>query len=233
MTPAELKAMPVGELPALARQLRSRILETVSANGGHLASSLGTVELAIGLLRTFDPPTDKILWDVGHQAYAWKLLTGRDELFDRLRCWGGISGFPNPEESSCDAFVAGHAGSALAAAEGFAAARDRIGGGNVVAVVGDASLTNGESLEALNNCTALTDKLIIVVNDNAMSISRNVGAFARVLGRLLVNVRYNRTKIAAERAGHRLRLTFLRSAYHRIERMIKSFWLDFCGKRLD
>ena len=217
--------MPVGELPALARQLRSRILETVSANGGHLASSLGTVELAIGLLRTFDPPTDKILWDVGHQAYAWKLLTGRDELFDRLRCWGGISGFPNPEESSCDAFVAGHAGSALAAAEGFAAARDRIGGGNVVAVVGDASLTNGESLEALNNCTALTDKLIIVVNDNAMSISRNVGAFARVLGRLLVNVRYNRTKIAAERAGHRLRLTFLRSAYHRIERMIKSFWL--------
>ena len=137
----------------------------------------------------------------------------------------GISGFPNPDESPYDAFVAGHAGSALAAAEGFAAARDRLGGGHVVAVVGDASLTNGESLEALNNCTSLTDKLIVVVNDNAMSISRNVGAFARVLGRLLADVRYNRTKSAAERAGHRMRLTFLRSVYHRAERMVKSFWL--------
>ena len=225
MTPAELKRLPASDLPAVAKKVRARILETVAANGGHLASSLGTVELAIGLLRTFDPPTDTILWDVGHQAYAWKILTGRDAAFGALRRFRGISGFPNPEESDCDAFVAGHAGSALAAAEGLAAARDRLGGGQVVAVVGDASLTNGESLEALNNCTAMTDKLIIVINDNAMSISRNVGAFARVLGRLLASVRYNRTKAVAERAGHRMRLTFLRSAYHRVERMLKSLWL--------
>ncbi|MBR1587704.1 MAG: 1-deoxy-D-xylulose-5-phosphate synthase [Kiritimatiellae bacterium] len=225
MTQAELKGLPAEELPALAERVRAKILETVAANGGHLASSLGTVELAIGLLRTFDPPNDTILWDVGHQAYAWKILTGRGEEFGHLRRFGGLSGFPNPEESPCDAFVAGHAGSALAAAEGLAAARDRLGGGHVVAVIGDASLTNGESMEALNNCTALTGKMIIVVNDNAMSISRNVGAFARVLGRLLADVRYNRTKSAAERAGHLMRLTFLRSVYHRVERMIKSFWL--------
>lgn len=225
MTPEELKGMPVGELPALAERVRTRILETVAANGGHLASSLGTVELAIGLLRTFDPPLDTVLWDVGHQAYAWKILTGRDETFGQMRRFGGISGFPNPDESPCDAFVAGHAGSALAAAEGFAAARDRLGGGQVVAVVGDASLTNGESMEALNNCTTLAKKMIIVVNDNAMSISQNVGAFARVLGRMLADVRYNRAKSAAERVGHRMRLTFLRSIYHRIERMVKSFWL--------
>ena len=124
MTPEELKGMPVGELPALVERVRSRIIETVAANGGHLASSLGTVELAIGLLRTFDPPADTVLWDVGHQAYAWKILTGRDETFGQMRRFGGISGFPNPDESPFDAFVAGHAGSALAAAEGFAAARD-------------------------------------------------------------------------------------------------------------
>ena len=225
MTPEEVKSLPEAELPALARRVRGRILETVAANGGHLAASLGTVELTIGLLRTFDPPADKVLWDVGHQAYGWKILTGREETFGGLRRHHGISGFPNPAESPYDAFVAGHAGSALAAAVGMAAARDRLGGGHVVAVVGDASLTNGESLEALNNCTSLTDKMIVVVNDNAMSISKNVGAFARTLGRLLSDVRYNRAKAAAERAGHRMRLTFLRSAYHRTEQVLKSFWL--------
>jgi len=225
MTPEELKALPPEKLPAVAEKVRARILEAVSANGGHLASSLGAVELAIGLLRTFDPPRDAVLWDVGHQSYAWKILTGRDGEFGHLRGMGGVSGFPNPEESPYDAFVAGHAGSALAAAEGLAAARDRLGGGHVVAVVGDASLTNGESLEALNYCTSATGKMIVVINDNAMSISRNVGAFARILGRLLTSVRYNRTKAAAERAGHRMKLTFLRSVYHRMERMVKSFWL--------
>ena len=225
MTPAEVKALPENELPALAEKLRSRIIESVAANGGHLAASLGTVELTIGLLRVFSPPEDRILWDVGHQAYAWKMLTGRSEQFCRLRRHDGPSGFPNPAESPYDAFIAGHAGSALAAAVGIAAARDRTGGGSVVGVVGDASLTNGESLEALNNCKALTKKMIVVVNDNAMSISRNVGAFARTIGRLLSDVRYNRAKAAAERAGHSMRLTFLRDAYHRAEQAIKSFWL--------
>lgn len=225
MTPEMVKHLPEAELPALAQRVRDVILETVSANGGHLAASLGTVELTIGLLRVFDPPADKVLWDVGHQAYGWKILTGREEAFGRLRRHNGISGFPNPAESQYDAFVAGHAGSAIAAATGFAAARDRMGGGHVVAVVGDASLTNGESLEALNNCTSLAEKMIVVVNDNAMSISKNVGAFARTLGRLLSDLRYNRAKAAAERAGHRMRLTFLRPAYHRAEQVLKSFWL--------
>ena len=167
MTLEEVKSLPCGELPALASKVRRRMLESVSRNGGHLASSLGAVELAIALVRVFDPAKDRVLWDVGHQAYAWKLLTGRDERFDTLRRFGGISGFPNPDESPCDAFVAGHAGAALAAAEGLAVARDRLGGTeHVVAVVGDAALANGMALEALNDCAARTRRLILVVNDN-------------------------------------------------------------------
>lgn len=225
MTPEEVKSMPEARLADLAEEVRRTIIASVSANGGHLAASLGTVELVIALLRTFDPPDDKVLWDVGHQAYAWKILTGRGGDFGTLRKHRGISGFPNPAESRYDAFVAGHAGSALAAATGMAAARDRFGGGHVVAVIGDASLTNGESLEALNNCASLAGRLIVVVNDNAMAISRNVGSVARMLGKMLSSVRYNRVKAAAERMGHRMRLTFLRSAYHHAEQIMKSFWL--------
>ena len=168
MTVADVKARRADDLPALAAEVRERILASVARNGGHLASSLGAVELAIALVRAFDPETDRVLWDVGHQAYAWKLLTGRADRFDTLRRFGGISGFPNPEESACDAFVAGHAGAALAAAEGLAVARDRRGGTeHVVAVVGDAALANGMALEALDNCAALTRRMILVVNDNA------------------------------------------------------------------
>ena len=172
MTPDEVKSLPSGKLPALASEVRRRMLESVSRNGGHLASSLGAVELAIALVRVFDPAKDRVLWDVGHQAYAWKLLTGRDERFDTLRRFGGISGFPNPDESPCDAFVAGHAGAALAAAEGLAVARDRLGGTeHVVAVVGDAALANGMALEALNDCAKRTERLILVVNDNGSATS--------------------------------------------------------------
>ena len=125
MMPDDVKSMPETQLAGLAEEVRGKILRSVSANGGHLAASLGTVELAIALLRTFDPPKDRVLWDVGHQAYAWKILTGRSKVFETLRKHKGISGFPNPQESQYDAFVAGHAGSALAAATGIAAARDR------------------------------------------------------------------------------------------------------------
>ena len=168
MTVSGVKARDASGLPTLAADVRKQILAVVSRNGGHLASSLGAVELAIALVRAFEPQTDRVLWDVGHQAYAWKLLTGRSDRFDTLRRFGGVSGFPNPDESVCDAFVAGHAGAALAAAEGLAVARDCRGGGeHVVAVVGDAALANGMALEALGNCTALTKRLILVVNDNA------------------------------------------------------------------
>lgn len=224
--PIDVKALAPTELPALAASLRQEIVASVAKTGGHLASSLGAVEIAIGLARVFEPETDRIVWDVGHQSYAWKLLTGRREQFNTLRRQGGLSGFCNPEETACDAFVSGHAGSALAAAEGMAAARDLKGGTeHVVAVVGDASLSNGESLEALNNCASLKGKVILVLNDNAMSISKNVGSFARLLGRMLSGRRYNRVKAAAERAGHKMRLTFLREAYHRLEQVVKSIWL--------
>ena len=179
MTPDDVRKMPEAGLPGLADRVRGRILEVVSRNGGHLAASLGTVELTIALLRTFDPSRDRVLWDVGHQAYPWKILTGRDGMFQTLRRHGGISGFPDPAESPYDAFIAGHAGSALAAAAGLAAARDRIGGGHVVAVVGEASLMNGESLEILGRCASLAERLVIVLNDNASSPGR---AFFESLG---------------------------------------------------
>ena len=167
MTPDEVKTLPGKQMRKLAEDVRARILEVVRANGGHLASSLGAVELAIALVRAFDPVRDRIVWDVGHQAYAWKILTGRAEAFGTMRRFGGLSGFPNPEESPCDAFVAGHAGAALAAAQGMAAARDLKGGGeHVVAVVGEASLANGMALEALCALGACR-RLVLVLNDNA------------------------------------------------------------------
>ena len=167
-TPVEVKALSAAELPALAEVLRAEMLATVSRTGGHLASSLGAVELAIGLLRVFDPERDRIVWDVGHQTYAWKMLTGRRDRFRTLRSLDGLSGFCNPEESPCDAFVSGHAGNALAAAEGLAAARTLAGGDwSVVSVVGEAAMTNGESLEALAFARERTDRLVLVVNDNA------------------------------------------------------------------
>ena len=207
-------------------QLRNRLLGVVSRNGGHLASSLGAVEIAMALADVFEPERDRIVWDVGHQAYAWKLLTGRDGRFDTLRKLDGVSGFPNPAESPADAAVAGHAGVALSVALGLAAARDRNGTGeHVVAVIGDAAMANGVSLEALNNCAAATGKVIVVLNDNEMSISRPTGSFARLFGRLITGVRYNRVKLAAEKAGHALKLTFLRGVYHGLETRIKSLFL--------
>ena len=209
-----------------AAEIRAKIISAVSANGGHLAPSLGTVELSMALCEVFDPYSDKVVWDVGHQAYAWKILTGRDAEFCTLRKFGGISGFPNPLESSADAAVAGHAGVALSVAEGYAAARDLNGTKeNVVAVVGDSALANGTSFEALNNCIAATKKVILVLNDNGMSISKPTGSFSRFLGRLISGVRYNRAKAAAEKAGHALKLTFLRRLYHSLESRVKSLFL--------
>ena len=208
------------------QELRDRILETVGKNGGHLASSLGAVEIAVALAEVFEPTKDRIVWDVGHQAYAWKLLTGRDGRFETLRKFGGVAPFPNPAESAADAAVAGHAGVALSVAEGLAAARDRRGSDEqVVAVIGDAAIANGVSFEAINNCATACRKVIVVLNDNEMSISRPTGSLAKLFGRLITNVRYNRVKSAAENAGHRLRLTFLRGVYHRLESRIKGLFL--------
>lgn len=209
-----------------AEEIRKRIVEVVRTNGGHLASSLGAVEIAMALVETFDPSTDRVIWDVGHQAYAWKILTGRDAAFATLRQADGLAPFPSPAESRADAAVAGHAGSALSVALGYAAARDRTKTReNVVAVIGDGSIVNGHSFEALNNCASATGKVVVILNDNGMAISKPAGSFARFLGRLITGVRYNRVKAAAEAAGHKMRLTFLRGAYHKIESRIKGLFL--------
>lgn len=209
-----------------AEELRSRILSAVAKNGGHLASSLGAVELSMALCEEFDPAVDRIVWDVGHQAYAWKILTGRGDAMDTLRQLGGISGFPNPAESPCDAAVAGHAGVALSVAEGYAVARKLTGAAyNVVAVTGDSSLVNGTSLEALNNCAA-AGKVILVLNDNDMSISRPAGSLSRFLGSLIAGAKYNRVKNMARKVGKSLRLDFLYNSAHWFKGKVKSLLLE-------
>lgn len=208
-----------------AAEIRNKIVSTVAENGGHLASSLGAVEICMALCDVFDPVRDRIVWDVGHQAYAWKILTGRDALFATIRKSGGLSGFPNPLESPADAAVSGHAGVAISVAEGYAAARDLKGGNNsVVAVTGDASIVNGTSLEALNNCAG-GPKIIIVLNDNAMGISKATGSVSRLLGRIIAGARYNRIKQATRRAARRIGLGFLYGAIHTVKARIKSFFL--------
>ena len=205
-------------------ELRAKIIEVTLKNGGHLASSLGAVEIALALRKVFDPEKDRILWDVGHQAYAWKLLTGREDRFDTLRQTDGIAPFPLPSESAADAAVAGHAGSALSVAVGMAAG----GFKNVVAVVGDSSISCGHSFEAMNNAAGARGKVIVVLNDNRMSISGPVGALSKYFGRLLANRGYNRVKSAAEDLGHKAGFTFLREIYHKIESRMKGL---FVGSR--
>jgi 1-deoxy-D-xylulose-5-phosphate synthase len=184
--PEDLKRLSREQLPELAEEVRLRLIDSVAVTGGHIGASLGVVELAIALLYEFDSPTDKVVWDVGHQAYAWKLLTGRNDTFPTLRQPNGISGFLKRSESDHDQFGAGHAGTAMSAALGMATARDLKGEDfKVVAVVGDGALTCGLSYEGMNNAGHSDRDIILVVNDNGMSISPNVGAVSRMLGGLV------------------------------------------------
>ncbi len=194
-SPADLKRLSRDQLPQLAQEIRDRLIDCVSVTGGHIGASLGVVELTIALLYEFDSPDDKILWDVGHQAYAWKLLTGRNAAFPTLRTKGGISGFLKRDESAHDQFGAGHAGTAMSAALGMAAARDLRGGSNkVVAVVGDGALTCGLSYEGMNNAGDSGSDILLVVNDNGMSISPNVGAISKLLGGIVADPRTNQLR---------------------------------------
>ena len=178
-TPEDVRLLSEDALPRLAAEIRERMIDVVSHTGGHLAPSLGTVELTIALCRVFNFPTDKVIWDVGHQSYAWKMLTGRNQEMDTLRQFGGVRGFPFPAESRFDAAVGGHAGVALSTALGMAAARDaRNGTEAILAVVGDASLTNGISLEALNAIRHTTERMILVINDNGMCTTYRLWRFA-------------------------------------------------------
>ena len=191
----DLKSLRRDQLPQLAQEIRERLIEACSVTGGHIGASLGVVELAIALLYEFDSPRDKIVWDVGHQAYAWKLLTGRNDRFDTLRQAGGISGFLRRSESAHDHFGAGHAGTAMSAALGMATARDLRGEAyKVVAVVGDGALTCGLSYEGMNNAGHSDRDILLIVNDNGMSISPNVGAISKTLGRIVASPFTNRMR---------------------------------------
>lgn len=194
-SPADLRKLPVARLQELAGEIREVIVDTVSRTGGHLAANLGVVELTIALHRVFDSPKDKIVWDVGHQCYAHKLLTGRRDRFGTVRQTGGLSGFPAPAESPHDAFAAGHGSTSVSAALGMCMARDRRREKHkVVAVIGDGALMGGLALEGLNQAGHLGTDITVVLNDNGMSISRNVGALAKYLNRVRFDPGYRRTK---------------------------------------
>lgn len=187
--------MSLSELQQLAAEIRELILTTVAANGGHLAPSLGTVELTLALYSVFDADADKIVWDVGHQAYAHKILTGRRDNFHTLRKKGGLTGFPKRAESPYDAFGVGHASTSISAALGLLIAEElKKTFGRVVAVIGDGALTGGEAFEALNHAGQLKKKLLVILNDNEMSIAKNVGALAEYLSEVRLAPRYQRAK---------------------------------------
>ncbi len=192
---SDVKRLPRERLPELCDEIRQRLIDVVSSTGGHIGASLGVVELATAIAVVFDSPTDKVVWDVGHQAYAWKLLTGRNDRLPTLRQAGGISGFLRRDESPHDHFGAGHAGTAMSAAFGMAVARDLKGEHyDVVAVVGDGAMTCGLSYEGLNNAGHSNRDLIVVLNDNGMSIAPNVGAMSRYLSNVATNPLYNRVR---------------------------------------
>lgn len=192
-SPADLKALAREDIPKLAAEMRHVIVQTVARNAGHLAPNLGVVELTLALHKVFDSPTDKILWDVGHQSYPHKLLTGRAHEFHTLRQFGGIAGYPRRSESDHDAFGTSHGSTSISAALGFAKARDLRGEKHhVVAVIGDGALTGGMAFEALNNAGELKTPLIVILNDNEMSISPNLGAMHRYLTKLTTSRIYRR-----------------------------------------
>ena len=194
-SPADLKGLTHQKLKQLAAEIRQKLVTRVMANGGHLASNLGVVELTIALHRVFDSPRDKIIWDVGHQSYVHKLLTGRRQRFTTLRQYGGLSGFTCRSESEHDPFGAGHASTSISAALGMAIARDLSGDNyHVVAVIGDGAITGGMALEALNQAGHLSSRLIVILNDNGMSISPTVGALAKLLSKVRLDYRYHRAK---------------------------------------
>ena len=179
-SPADVKRLSVPELKELAEEIRQFILDSVSKTGGHLASNLGVVELTLALHYVFDFENDKLLWDVGHQCYTHKIITGRGENFAHLRRFDGPSGFPNPGESKYDQFVVGHAGTAISTAIGMALGQMKTGGSDkIISLVGDASIVNGVSFEALNNLGLVKRQMLIVLNDNSMAIDPTQGAVAK------------------------------------------------------
>ncbi|MEW6535743.1 MAG: 1-deoxy-D-xylulose-5-phosphate synthase [Candidatus Auribacterota bacterium] len=194
-SPQDLKKIPQDQLPLVCQEIRDLILRVVSQRGGHLASNLGAVELTVALHYLYDAPYDKIVWDVGHQSYTHKILTGRRERFCTLRSYKGISGFPKPTESIYDTFVSGHANTAISAGLGMLTAMDKQHKkGHVISLIGDATLTGGMAYEALNNAGHMKKNFLVILNDNEMAISKNVGGIARYLNKIITTPFYNRLK---------------------------------------
>ncbi|MFI5207626.1 MAG: 1-deoxy-D-xylulose-5-phosphate synthase [Gemmatimonadales bacterium] len=226
--PADVRRLPKEQLRPLADEVRQRLIDVVSNTGGHIGAGLGVVELTVALLRSFESPTDRILWDVGHQGYPWKVLTGRNDRFPTLRQSGGLNGFLRRSESEHDVFGAGHAGTAVSAAYGVATARDlKNEQFHVVAVLGDGALTCGLSYEGLNNAGHSNRDIIVVLNDNGMSIAPNVGAMNKYLGSIIASPRTNRVRekvkgiveMSSKYLGHGV-VDFSR----RLEESIKNMW---------
>lgn len=217
--PNDIKRLSKTEYPILAQEIRDFILEHVSQTGGHLASNLGTVELTMALHLVLDFPVDKLIWDVGHQAYTHKILTGRKEEFEHLREFGGMSGFPKQMESPCDCFDTGHSSTSISAALGYAEAKEIMGTDeSIVAVIGDGALSGGLAYEALNNMARLKSSMVVVLNDNEMSISENVGGMSHYLNKIRTGQKYNDFKAGVEKsilriplAGHDLAVSVKRS----------------------
>jgi 1-deoxy-D-xylulose-5-phosphate synthase len=222
-SPADLKKLSLDELVLLAAEIRQEIISAVSATGGHLATNLGSVELTIGLSYVFDPPTDKLIWDVSNQTYAYKMLTGRKERMHTLRQYGGLSGFARRDESEYDDFGAGHASTSISAALGFAAARDNAGlDHKVVAVIGDGAMTGGLAYEGLNNAGSLKKDLLVILNDNSWSISKNVGAISKYLTNIMTDEKYNKLRDEVwELTGRFKRRDKIRAAISNIEDSLK------------
>ena len=227
--PEDVRRLSRAELPALADEVRQRLIDVVSHTGGHIGAGLGVVELTVALLHSFDSPRDRIVWDVGHQGYPWKILTGRNDRFPTLRQAGGLSGFLRRTESPHDHFGAGHAGTALSAALGMATARDLRGEDNkVIAVVGDGALTCGLPYEAMNNAGHSERDLILVLNDNGMSIAPNVGAINKYLGSIIASPATNRlrerVKGLIEKASHVVGGPKLIDFAKTVEESVKNLW---------
>jgi len=238
-SPGDLKLLSVDELELLAAEIRRSIIETVSLNGGHLASSLGVVELTLALYYTFDMEKDLIVWDVGHQSYAHKLLTGRHDRFSSLRRKGGLSGYPRRSESPYDAFGTGHSSTSISAALGMAVARDLTASQphstqtgfpsaltaspRVVALIGDGAMTGGMAIEALSHAGQLKRNLLVVLNDNEMSIAHNVGALAASFSRMITTRPYKRAKEDVSSVVKRMIGPRLSQTVHRLEESIKGF----------
>jgi 1-deoxy-D-xylulose-5-phosphate synthase len=239
-SPADLKRLSFAQMSELAEQIRAFLIQTLAKTGGHLGPNLGVVELTLALHAVFNTPEDKLLFDVSHQAYIHKILTGRLDRFATIRQPGGLNGFMLRTESEHDAFGAGHAGTALSAALGMAVARDLAGGTeNVIAVAGDAAFTNGISFEALNNIGEQTKRLIIVLNDNEWSIDRNVGAIARYFHKIVTNAHYQQLHESAKRIvqkiGGKTAVTLARRAEEAAKSMLwpsilfEEFGLEYFG----